>query len=108
MSQQVADMITNQLKEESEKRIDYIKNSLNNNINEGESALIFTGNQDIQIPENIEKFIISPPELDMVAQWIKNAQQEMEEKIRNQYNTQQEKEKTEGSDNTDSGLWTPN
>ena len=108
MSQQVADMITNQLKEESEKRIDYIKNSLNNNINEGESALIFTGNQDIQIPENIEKFIISPPELDMVAQWIKNAQQEMEEKIRNQYNTQQEKEKKDGSDKTDSGLWTPN
>ena len=44
----------------------------------------------------------------MVAQWIKNAQQEMEAKIRNQYNTQQEKEKTDGSDNTDSGLWTPN
>ena len=108
MSQQVADMITNQLKEESEKRIDYIKNSLTNNINEGESAVIFTGNQDIPIPENIEKFIISPPELDMVAQWIKNAQQEMEEKIRNQYNTQQEKEKKDGSDKTDSGLWTPN
>ena len=53
----------------------YIKNSLNNNIDEGESSLIFTGNQDIQIPENIEKFIISPPELDMVAQWIKNDQQ---------------------------------
>ena len=107
MSQQVADTITNELKEESEKRFNYIKNSLINNIDEGESALIFTGNQDIQIPENIEKFIISPPELDMVAQWIKNAQQEMEEKIRNQYNTQ-EKEKKDESDKTDSGLWTPN
>ena len=108
MSQQVADTITNELKEESEKRFNYIKNSLNNNIDEGESALIFTGNQDIQIPENIEKFIISPPELDMVAQWIKNAQQQMEEKIRNQYNTQQDKEKKDESDKTDSGLWTPN
>ena len=34
MSQQVADTITNELKEESEKRFNYIKNSLNNNIDE--------------------------------------------------------------------------
>jgi hypothetical protein len=32
----------------------------------------------------------------------------MEEKIRNQYNTQQDKEKKDESDKTDSGLWTPN
>ena len=89
---------------------------MNDNLLEGESAIIFTGNQDINIPDNIEKFIISPPELDQVAQWVKNAQAAMEAELKKAYEAQSppvensapEGKENKSSDNSDSGLWTPN
>lgn len=112
----VAEKISEELKKASEERFEFIEKSLNDNLLEGESAIIFTGNQDINIPDNIEKFIISPPELDQVAQWVKNAQAAMEAELKKAYEAQSppvgnsapEGEEKNSSDNSDSGLWTPN
>ena len=68
------------------------------------------------VQNNIEKFIISPPELDQVAQWVKNAQAAMEAELKKAYEAQSppvgnsapEGEENNSSDNSDRGLWTPN
>ena len=65
------------------------------------------------LPDDIEKFIISPPELDMVAQWVKNAQAAMEAQMREQFEAQQNASSSTSEQETqqekpDSGIWTPN
>ncbi|NCG34786.1 MAG: hypothetical protein GWO78_02155 [Dehalococcoidales bacterium] len=114
----VAEKISEELKNESQARIDFIKSSLDKNLEDGESAIIFTGNQEISIPEDVEKFIISPPELDLVAQWVKKAQEAMEAQMKEQYEAQAKAQSAASSQNDetsnsssekpDSGLWTPN
>lgn len=110
----VAEKISEELKKASEERYEHINKSLTENLVEGESAIIFTGNQDINIPDDIEKFIISPPELDQVAQWVKNAQAAMEAELKKAYESQAPnvenntpEDKKDNSENSDSGLWTP-
>ncbi|MDG2101494.1 MAG: hypothetical protein P8K05_04040 [Dehalococcoidia bacterium] len=114
----VAEKISEELKNESQARIDFIKSSLDKNLEDGESAIIFTGNQEISIPEDVEKFIISPPELDLVAQWVKKAQEAMEAQMKEQYeaqakaqaaaSSQNDETSNSSSEKPDSGLWTPN
>lgn len=114
----VAEKISEELKNESQGRIDFIKASLDKNIKDGESVIIFTGNQEISIPNDIEKFIISPPELDLVAQWVKKAQEAMEAQMKEQYEAQAKAQAAASNQNDDSvdsssekpdsGLWTPN
>ena len=114
----VAEKISEELKNESQARIEYIKSSLDKNIKDGESVIIFTGNQEISIPNDIEKFIISPPELDLVAQWVKKAQEAMEAQMKEQYEAQAKAQAAasnqdddsvdSSSEKPDSGLWTPN
>lgn len=114
----VAEKISEELKNESQARIEYIKSCLDKNIKDGESVIIFTGNQEISIPNDIEKFIISPPELDLVAQWVKKAQEAMEAQMKEQYEAQAKAQAAasnqdddsvdSSSEKPDSGLWTPN
>jgi hypothetical protein len=110
----VAEKISEELKTESESRIEFITASIDNNLKDGESCIIFSGNQEINLPVGIEKFIISPPELDMVAQWVKNAQAAMEAQMKEQFEAQQKaaqnvnEGENEQQDKSDSGIWTPN
>tara|TARA_B100000579_G_scaffold199256_1_gene162944 strand:+ start:6781 stop:7503 length:723 start_codon:yes stop_codon:yes gene_type:complete len=110
----VAEKISEELKKESESRINYINNSIDKNLKDGESCIIFTGNQEIELPEGVEKFIISPPELDTVAQWVKNAQAAMEAQMKEQFEAQQQATQNidasdeSDQDKSDSGIWTPN
>ena len=109
----VAEKIAEELKKESESRLEFINNSIDKNLKEGESCIIFSGNQETNLPDDIEKFIISPPELDMVAQWVKNAQAAMEAQMREQFEAQQNassstSEEETQQDKPDSGIWTPN
>ncbi len=109
----VAEKISEELKKESEARIDFISKSIDGNLKDGESCIIFTGNQEIDLPDDVEKFIISPPELDTVAQWVKNAQAAMEAQMKQQFEAQQQApQNIEGNesdqDKPDSGIWTPN
>jgi len=50
----VAEKISEELKKASEERFKFIEKSLNDNLLEGESAIIFTGNQDINIKRSEE------------------------------------------------------
>ena len=100
-------------KNNSESRLEFINNSIDKNLNDGESCIIFSGNQETNLPDDIEKFIISPPELDMVTQWVKNAQAAMEAQMREQFEAQQNaststSEQETQQDKPDSGIWTPN
>ena len=109
----VAEKIAEELKKESESRLEFINNSIDKNLKEGESCIIFSGNQETNLPDDIEKFIISPPELDMVAQWVKNAQAAMEAQMREQFEAQQNASSSTSEQETqqekpDSGIWTPN
>ncbi|MBA47065.1 MAG: hypothetical protein CL893_03150 [Dehalococcoidia bacterium] len=110
----VAEKISEELKKESESRINHINKSIDENLGDGEACIIFTGNQEIELPEGVEKFIISPPELDTVAQWVKNAQAAMEAQMKEQFEAQQRasQQNSEGGESDqnkpDSGIWTPN
>ena len=77
-------------------------------------SMLKLSNANINIPDDIEKFIISPPELDQVAQWVKNAQAAMEAELKKAYESQAPnvenntpEDKKDNSENSDSGLWTP-
>jgi len=57
---------------------------------------------DIQnvIPEDMEKFFISPPELDDIHRWIRDNANNLSQQ-------QTTEEPSESEDNKDSKLWTP-
>ena len=62
----------------------------------------------MNLPEKVEKFIISPPELDELQRWVN----ETNEAIRRQMEQQQQSEPTQNAEDNDDGssnskLWTP-
>ena len=112
INQTVADEIQKQYTEAANKRGAHLLKRLNEGIQESEAALILTGDQNLPLPDGVEKFIVSPPELDELNRWVQQAN----ETIRQQMMEEQAKASGGASDTspdesqgktTDSGLWTP-
>ncbi len=87
-------------------RDEHLKKRLNDAIGDDETALVLTVSDQIPIPDRIERFIVSPPELDQLERWlqakIQEAQREMMQRA--QQSTGQASSSTQGSSG---GLWTP-
>lgn len=100
-SEYVTNLITTEYKNTSEKRQKYIINNLDQSVEDGEGMLLIGGpeTQNV-IPEDMEKFIISPPELNDINRWITDNANNLSQ----QQNTE---EPSESEDKKDSKLWTP-
>lgn len=123
----VADTIQEKYTEASDKRIAHLQTRLEEGILESEAAVLLSGDQNITLPEGVERFVISPPELDALERWVQQAneairQQMAEEQARAQAGGGGDAPGHEGhnhgpanpassgeskSESGGSGLWTP-
>ena len=114
INQTVADEIQTKYTEASEKRSKHLLKQLNEGILESEAGLLLSGDPSISIPSGVEKFLISPPELDALQRWVQQTneairEQMAEEQARSRSDTStgtpSEVEKTDGDSKSE--LWTP-
>ncbi|TDI91709.1 MAG: hypothetical protein E2O75_04445 [Chloroflexi bacterium] len=124
ISQTVAEDIQARYTEAAQKRTEHLHKRLEEGILESEAALILSGDPTVKIPDGIERFLISPPELDALERWVKQANEAIRQQMVEQQARAQEAGAAEpgheGHDHakqpgaTDgnggpsgSGLWTP-
>ncbi len=114
INQTVADEIQTKYTEASEKRSKHLLKQLDEGILESEAGLLLSGDPSITIPDGVEKFLISPPELDALQRWVQQTneairEQMAEEQARSRSDTStgtpSEVEKTDGDSKSE--LWTP-
>lgn len=120
----VADEIQGKYNEAAEKRTAHLQKRLEEGILESEAALILGGDPTIKIPDGVERFLISPPELDELERWVKQTneaiQQQMAEEEEwarsagaagerpaGQPGASGPEKQGEDGNNAGSGLWTP-
>ena len=108
INQKVQEEIHKNYTSVTEKRNNFIQSQLEKNILDSDSVLLIVGNTGMNLPEKVEKFIISPPELDELQRWVN----ETNEAIRRQMEQQQQSEPTQNPEDNDDGssnsnLWTP-
>lgn len=107
----VADTIQAHYQEAADKRVSHLHTRLDEAILESEAALLLGGDPNITLPEGVERFIVSPPELDELERWV----QEANEAIRQQMAEEQARAAAgepavapeQDDSKSDSGLWTP-
>jgi hypothetical protein len=88
----VADTIQEKYTEASDKRIAHLQKRLEEGILESEAAVLLSGDPNIALPEGVERFVISPPELDALERWVQQAN----EAIRQQMAQEQAQAQTAG------------
>ena len=90
------------------KRDEHLQKRLNDAIGDDETGLVLTVSDQIPIPDRVERFIVSPPELDQLERFlqakIEEAQREMMERAQRQ-SSGQAPSASQGS--SGGGLWTP-
>jgi hypothetical protein len=107
----VADTIQAHYTEAADKRVSHLATRLSEGILESEAAVLLGGDPNIALPEGVEKFVVSPPELDELERWVAQAN----EAIRQQMAEEQARAEAgeapappQGqADQGGSGLWTP-
>jgi len=107
----VADTIQAHYTEAADSRIAHLSKRLEDGILESEAALLLNGDPNIALPEGVEKFVVSPPELDELERWVQQAnaaiqQQMAEEQARAAAGEPPAPPADQGGD-SGSGLWTP-
>ncbi len=113
ISQGVAGAVQASYQDAAMRRQRALDKVLEEKIEPGEAVLILSGTTDIQLPEGVEKFIVSPPELDALERWIRQVN-EAARRAAEQAAAQGQApgqasapEPPEESSGSSSGLWTP-
>ncbi|MBT3995629.1 MAG: hypothetical protein HOF01_07500 [Chloroflexi bacterium] len=108
----VADTIQAHYTEAADKRIAHLEKRLSEGILESEAAVLLTGDQNIALPDGVERFIVSPPELDELSRWVEEANKAIQQQMAEEQaraaageppTAPGPAEKGDGG----SGLWTP-
>jgi hypothetical protein len=111
----VADTIQAHYTEVADKRIEHLQKRLEEGILESEAALLLSGDPNIKLPDGVEKFVISPPELDQLERWVQQANEAIRQQVAEEQARAQAGGPTEpaqgapdqGDEKPESGLWTP-
>ena len=91
-------------------RDEHLTKRLNDAIGDDESALALAVSEQLPIPDRVERFIVSPPELDQLERWLRAKMEEARREMmeRAQRESQQHSAASDsGSQATSGGLWTP-
>lgn len=72
ISQSVANAVTASYQDAVQRRQRQLDKRLAEGIGEGEAVLLLSGSTNINLPEGVEKFLVSPPELDELERWIRS------------------------------------
>ena len=103
-SRSVLETVQKSYTELSTKRAEVQAQKLNDSIKDGETALIFVSSEGTAVPGDIERFAISPPELDTAQRWLKQAAEQMS---RANQQGASAPEQTDEKPSEGSGLWVP-
>ncbi len=114
VSQGVANAVSASYQDAAQRRQRKLDERLESGLEEGEATLILSGTTDIKLPDGVEKFLVSPPELDALERWIRQvneaARREAEAAAaRGQAPGEptQPPPPSEQQSGSSSGLWTP-
>ena len=111
MSEKVRSVVQSGQVEAAGARDEYLQKRLNDAIGDDESAVVFAVSGQLPIPDRIERFIVSPPELDQLERWLRakmeEARREMMEQAQRQTGQQPGTEAGGSSQSSSGGLWTP-
>jgi hypothetical protein len=78
---EVAEEIQGKYDEATRQRSAHLQNRLDAGILESETALVFGGGSDTNVPDGVEKFLISPPELDELERWVKKTNETIQQQM---------------------------
>jgi hypothetical protein len=81
ISKTVAENIQASYTAATEKRSEHLHKRLEEGILESEAALILGGDPTIKIPDGVERFLISPPELDALERWVQQANEAIRQQM---------------------------
>lgn len=112
INRNVADTIQSNYTEAANKRLAHMAQRLSEGILESEAAVLLTGDQNIELPDDVERFIVSPPELDELSRWVEQANQAIQKQMAEEQARAAAGEPPKATSPTDqgsggSGLWTP-
>ena len=72
ISQAVAGAVTSSYQDAVQRRQRHLDQRLTEGIEDGEAVLLLSGTTNVEIPEGVERFLVSPPELDALERWIRS------------------------------------
>ena len=110
MSEKVRSVVQSGQVEAAGARDEHLQKRLNDAIGDDESAVVFAVSGQLPIPDRIERFIVSPPELDQLERWLRAKMEEARREMMEQAQQQagQQSSQAAGSGQSSSGgLWTP-
>lgn len=109
VSRKVAETVHSFYTEVATKRSAYHIQTLNDSVKESEAALIFVGTPDLSIPEDMERFVVSPPSFDRLERWMKQKAQELNKEAAapQRKPEPQRTRKEEKGKRSSGGLWIP-
>lgn len=81
INQSVADDVQTSYVKATEKRTEHLQSRLDEGILESEAALVLGGDSVVTIPDGIERFLISPPELDALERWVQQANEAIRQQM---------------------------
>ena len=110
MSDKVRSVVQSGQVEAAGARDEHLQKRLNDAIGDDETGLVLALSGQLPIPDRIERFIVSPPELDQLERWLRSkmeeARREMMEEAQRQAG-QQPSQAGESNQPSSGGLWTP-
>ena len=111
-SRKVADSASAFYTEATSKRKAAQINLLDQGIGEAEAALLFVGSTDINLPNGVERYVVSPPSLDRLMKWLEQEALRAREQLLSQQQaraTRPEQPDTPSSTpgKSEGGLWLP-
>ncbi|MXX93267.1 MAG: hypothetical protein F4Y63_07465 [Chloroflexi bacterium] len=111
MSEKVRSIVQSGQVEAAGARDEHLQKRFNDAIRDDESAVVFAVSGQLPIPDRIERFIVSPPELDQLERWLRakmeEARREMMEQAQRQADQQPGSAAGGSSQSSSGGLWTP-
>ncbi len=115
VSQGVANDVSASYQDAASRRQRNLDQRLEEALQPGEATLILSGTTDIKLPDGVEKFLISPPELDALERWIRQVNEAARHAAEQAQASGQPGQAappappppTEESGDSSGGLWTP-
>lgn len=111
MSEKVRSVVQSGQVDAAGSRDEHLQKRLNDAIGDDESAVVFAVSGQLPIPDRIERFIVSPPELDQLERWLRTKMEEARREMMEQAQRQsgQGSVATAGGsgESSSGGLWTP-
>ena len=110
VSQQVREVVQSGQAEAAGARDEHLQKRLNDAIGDDDAAVVLAVSAQLPIPDRIERFIVSPPELDQLERWLRakmeEARREMMERAEMQAGQAPDAGSSAGQPSS-GGLWTP-